>query len=224
MALGPHGRAIAASVNLTADLELRVLALYGVSGSCLPGFLQREAAVKQEQDLNAFVREQSQHALHRNAFFVAAGDLNSIGNEHLDVWQGSAQPRADSLLGTLLACGLRDTFRQRHPLTRAFSFFSQAGGASRLDYVLWRAPLDQDVPLLNSAVVWAHPRRIDHDPIVADFAVPFPTMPEEVPDEASRKWRLLVDRLDSTVRARVVTLVREYHGEISEVREQLEIL
>ena len=44
VAYGPHGRAVAASVDLTPDLELRILALYGVSGACLPGFQHRGAA------------------------------------------------------------------------------------------------------------------------------------------------------------------------------------
>ena len=135
------GRAVAASVDLTPDLELRVLALYGVSGARLPGFSHREAAKQCEADLNDFVRDQSQYAIQRDALFVAAGDLNSISSHNLDVWYGDAQPRPDSLLSTLISCGLQDTFRVRHSETAAYTFFSQTGGASRLDYVLWRAPL-----------------------------------------------------------------------------------
>ena len=134
--LGPHGRAIAASLQLQGGVELRVVGLYGVSGACLPGFERREDAVRQEADLNAFVQQQAEWASQRSCLLVAAGDLNSIVDAALDVWEGTAQARASSLAATLQSCGLSDTFRARHPGTKGVTYVAIGGGsASRLDAI-----------------------------------------------------------------------------------------
>ncbi|CAE7770376.1 unnamed protein product [Symbiodinium sp. CCMP2592] len=224
-AYGPHGRGLAASVDLSASLELRVIALYGVSGSCLPGFTRRDAAVQQETDLNTFVRQQCHMALQRDALLVVAGDLNSIHDPALDVWQGVAAQRDNSLVSTLLDCGLMDTFRVRHPTTKAFTYFSPAGGASRLDAVLWRPPMSCEVPLLNAAVIWAWSRRIDHDPVVADLAHPVPQVSDPDAEEPNHLWKRLIERLyDPVLRARVQNRVEQHQPELHRIRCSLEAI
>ena len=155
VAWGPHGRGVAASLRMQGGVEMRVIGLYGVSGSCLPGFERRADAVRQEADLNAFVQQQAEWASQRNCILLAAGDLNSIADTDLDVWDGTAQARASSLVAELQNCGLSDTFRARHPGIRGFTYVAIGGhSASRLDAIHWRSTPSSDCTLLNASIVW----------------------------------------------------------------------
>ena len=81
---------------------------------------------------------------------------------------------------------MRDSFRERHPDAAAYMYFSASGGASRLDAILWRPPPESNLKLLNASIVWRWPRRVDHDPVVADFS--WPVIPEEDQD-CQLRWR-----------------------------------
>ena len=93
---------------------------------------------------------------------------------------------------TLLELGFRDTFRERHPDLRAFTYFASAGGAGRLDQVWVRSAVGLQLTVANAAVVWNWPGRRDHDPSVADLLCLIPTGEDLRAASAAPAWRRLV--------------------------------
>ena len=224
MAADSHGRGLAASALLANGASLRLLGLYGVTGSCLPGFQLREEAKQQEAQLNLFVRSQSDWAHRSDSILVAAGDFNSIYDEHLDAWGGTASPREGTLIHTLLDCGMVDLFRQRHPRLRAFTFFPRSGGASRLDGICWRPTPHSVIHGLNAAIVWNWPRHTDHAPVVADLSWPLALVPDPEPN-ADRRWRSLISDLGSSrlgqLQGEVAASIEPHKAELLQLQTHL---
>ena len=119
-------------------------------------------------------------------------DLNSFCNKDLDSWCGSYACRPASVAAHLQSSGLFDAFRSRHPLLRAFSYFSAAGSASRLDAVWWLPSQSVRLSILYCSVLWQWDRRSDHEPVVADLDVFLPEMPDSA--QQPPPWRKLVTR------------------------------
>ena len=217
-----HGRAVAGTVSVSAGLEIRFVAVYGVTGSCLTGFERLPDQLQQETALANFILDQEAVALQHNWPLIVAGDMNSICSTDLDVWEVQAHPRAGSICSLLHRCGLMDSFRARHPRLQAFTYFSSSG-ASRLDAVWWRSLQGRELHLLNAAVVWQWPRRVDHDPVIADFACVL----QEAPDVARvDKWQRLLAMTDEAQlpRQRTATAARvePLRAEILAIQSQLE--
>ena len=59
---------------------------------------------------------------------VVAGDTNSYPQPTIDHLGGPSHIRQNCFANTSLSLGLRDTFRERHLTTRAFSHISKSGG------------------------------------------------------------------------------------------------
>ena len=217
-----HGRAVAGTVSVSAGLEIRFVAVYGVTGSCLPGFERLPYQLQQEAALANFILDQEAEALQHNWPLIVAGDVNSICSTDLDVWEVQAQPRAGSICSLLHRCGLTDSFRARHPRLQAFTYFTSSG-ASRLDAIWWRSPQGRELHLLNAAVVWQWPRHIDHDPVIADFACVL----QEAPDVARvETWQRLLAMTDDAQlprqRAATAARVEPLRAEILAIQTQLE--
>ncbi|CAE7847667.1 unnamed protein product, partial [Symbiodinium sp. KB8] len=166
-----HGRAVAGTVSVSAGLEIRFVAVYGVTGSCLTGFERLPDQLQQETALANFILDQEAVALQHNWPLIVAGDMNSICSTDLDVWEVQG--------------------RELH--------------------------------LLNAAVVWQWPRRVDHDPVIADFACVL----QEAPDVARvDKWQRLLAMTDEAQlpRQRTATAARvePLRAEILAIQSQLE--
>ena len=191
------GRAVAASVISSTGTVVRFVAVYGPVGACLPGFTNPQQ-LDAETNLKAFIDSQIDLALSSQTLLIVGGDLNSFCSDQLDRWEGSYTVRPDCLAAHLSNKGLIDTFRLRHPTLRAFTFFSQAASASRLD-ALWLLPTPcLEVSVLNAAVVWNWPRRADHAPVLADLSIHLPSIPSS--PQNPPPWKCLVARLDLDLR------------------------
>ncbi|CAE7718476.1 unnamed protein product [Symbiodinium sp. CCMP2592] len=84
VAADSHGRGLAASALLANGASLRLLGLYGVTGSCLPGFQLREEAKHQEAQLNLFVRSQCREQAPSSIHCWTAAWSISFANVTLD--------------------------------------------------------------------------------------------------------------------------------------------
>ena len=85
------------------------------------------------------------------------------------------------------------------------------------------SPQGRELHLLNAAVVWQWPRRVDHDPVIADFACVL----QEAPDVARvDKWQRLLAMTDEAQlpRQRTATAARvePLRAEILAIQSQLE--
>ena len=105
----------------------------------MPGFEAKPGRVDAETSLRRFVKATIELALEKGLACVVIGDISSIVCPRVDSWHGSHVFREASLVGTLLGLDAVDTFRERHPDPRAFSYFTRPGSASRLG----RVPLGQ---------------------------------------------------------------------------------
>ena len=82
-------------------------------------------------------------------------------------------------------------------------------------------PLVRDVPVLNAAVVWGHPRRVDHDPVVADLASSFP-LQEDSAEGQERRWKQILELVGHPgTQQKVAALVEGKRGAVQAAREQL---
>lgn len=73
------------------------------------------------------------------------------------------------LYRTLASVGMVDVFCERHLALGAFTFYTRGGSASRLDYIFAGGPFFSLYPPINTLVIWQCERRVDNDPVVADF-------------------------------------------------------
>ena len=193
--LGPHGRAIAASVALADGATVRCIALYGVTGACGPSFETSRHAVAAERSLCDFVRAEAAAADAQAMHAVAFGDLNSFTDRALDTWGGHYLVRPGCLAALLQELGFRDSFRERHPDLRAFSCVSHFGGASRLDQVWVRSPPGLEIVILNASIVSQWPGRTDHDPVVADLALALPGPDSMCGAGSPPRWRRVLSAM-----------------------------
>ena len=187
------GRAIAATLVATNGETVRFLAVYGPVGACLHGFTS-PVHLDAEHNLKLFLDAQIDQAVSAQCLLIVGGDLNSFCSAQLDRWGGSYLVRPECVAVHLGNRGLLDTFRLRHPGLRAFTFFSHAQSASRLD-ALWLLPAATlEAHVLNSAIVWNWPRRADHAPVMLDLSLHLPLIPNAQPRLSP--WKSLVARLD----------------------------
>ena len=187
------GRAIAATLVVTNGETVRFLAVYGPVGACLHGFTS-PVHLDAEHNLKLFLDAQIDQAVSAQCLLIVGGDLNSFCSAQLDRWGGSYLVRPECVAVHLGNRGLLDTFRLRHPGLRAFTFFSHAQSASRLD-ALWLLPAATlEAHVLNSAIVWNWPRRADHAPVMLDLSLHLPLIPNAQPRLSP--WKSLVARLD----------------------------
>ena len=190
-----HGRALAGTLVSSHGLCVRVVGLYCPVGACLPSFSANAALLAEESATKHFIDTHIQHAQARNQLLLVGGDLNSFCSRDLDCWEGSYTFRPECVAAHLLAHGLVDCFRARHPTLRAFTFFSSSGAASRLDALWWLPSPDSLTSVLNSSVLWHWDRRVDHEPVVVDLDISLPEVPET--PAAPPPWRQLVRRLQT---------------------------
>ena len=94
---------------------LRIVAVYGPTGACLPGFTQNLRAVQHETDLVSYLQQQVVLAQAKDWTLVVLGDLNSFTDGALDKWQGQWQVRDECLAVQCRQMGLIDTWRDSHP-------------------------------------------------------------------------------------------------------------
>ena len=97
---------------------------------------------------------------------------------------------------TFSQIGFRDSFRERHLQSRAFTYYTGQGTASRIDQWWARAPVGSSLDILNATVVWAWPLRADHAPVLADFLCTLPSIQGIRSSTSSRPWRRLITQMD----------------------------
>ena len=147
-----------------------------MTGASLPGFDSDPSKLAEEASLVQFVREQLRLADELSIPCICMGDFNSVASLDLDVWHGSHVLRPSSLAAHMPSFDCVDTFRLRHAGLRAYTVFAHSGSASRLDGIWSFSPRGAEpLLLLNSAVLVGWRRRVDHEPVLADFlaALPF---------------------------------------------------
>ena len=101
--------------------------------------------------------------------------------------------RSDSLAHTLRDAGMHDTFRDKHPDKRAFTFFTGDGTASRLDSIWLLAPPAQPVLVKCASVLWGWARKVDHEPAVTDLLFSLPELRGREASPANGQWRISLD-------------------------------
>ncbi|CAE7837193.1 unnamed protein product [Symbiodinium sp. CCMP2592] len=190
---GPHGRALGGSIRLHNGAVLRVVAVYGPTGACLPGFTQNLRAVQHETDLVTFLQQQVAMAQAKDWTLVVLGDLNSFTDGALDKWQGQWQIRDECLAVQCREMGLIDTWRDSHPTLPGFTYVSPTGSASRLDSIWILPAIGFHTPVLNSALLWNWHKRVDHHPVLIDLGIDIPTVPAASSDREQPRWRKLAD-------------------------------
>ncbi|CAE7749460.1 unnamed protein product [Symbiodinium sp. CCMP2592] len=190
---GPHGRALGGSIRLHNGAVLRVVAVYGPTGACLPGFTQNLRAVQHETDRVTFLQQQVAMAQAKDWTLVVLGDLNSFTDGALDKWQGQWQIRDECLAVQCREMGLIYTWRDSHPTLPGFTHVSPTGSASRLDSIWILPAIGFHTPVLNSALLWNWHKRVDHHPVLIDLGIDIPTVPAASSDREQPRWRKLAD-------------------------------
>ena len=189
--LGPHGRALGGSLCLQNGAVLRIVAVYGPTGACLPGFTQNARAVQHETDLVSFLQGQVAMAQANDWTLVVLGDLNSFTDGALDKWQGHWQVRDECLAVQCRELGLIDAWRDTRPALPGFTYVSPTGSASRLDSIWILPAVGFYAPVLNASLLWNWHKRVDHHPVIVDLGVDIPTAPAAISDLDPPRWRQL---------------------------------
>ena len=117
--------------------------------------------------------------------------------------------------------GLLDTFRERRPNLKAYTYYSHSGSASRLDAIWWFPSADQETQVLNAATLWLWERRVDHDPVVADFDIRLPQLPTPKP-EPPLHWRQLVRRLSLDLPSLVSGNLEPHQSTLQQLSQELD--
>ncbi|CAE7468409.1 unnamed protein product [Symbiodinium sp. CCMP2592] len=222
VAKDPSGRAVSAVLHTNSGIDVRFLALYGPVGACLPQFgVGSPQHIADEQALKDFIDQQAHKAGELQQLLVVGGDLNSFADVDLDSWGGHYLVR-QSIASHCVGCGLQDMFRSRHPRLRAFTFYSQAGSASRLDSIWWLPCPQVEVQLLNAAILWQWDRRVDHDPVLVDLALHLPET--AISQSITPPWRSLVRRLDGDLPTSVAMRAEEHSHQIAQLAAELNAL
>ena len=193
------GRCIASTLYLSSGLPLRVIGVYAISGSSLPGFDGNAFQVAAESQLVRFIQEQLQAADVQGMTCLVLGDLNSVQSPQIDCWSTTHIMRPASLAAKLSEFDCADVFRLRHPSLRAFTYFSHAGTASRIDGIWILNPVGHaPLPVINSAVLLGWHRRVDHEPVLADFLTSLPETEDVESQDAPPAWKRLVQAMNSS--------------------------
>ena len=168
---------MAGAIHLSGGCPVRIVGVYAVTGASLPGLDSDPSKLAEEASVQ-FVREQLRLADELSIPCICMGDFNSVASLDLDVWHGSHVLRPSSLAAHMPSFDCVDTFRLRHAGLRAYTVFAHSGSASRLDGIWSLSPRGAEpLPLLNSAVLVGWRRRVDHEPVLADFLAARPLIP-----------------------------------------------
>ena len=200
------GRGLAASLLDMQGVTLRVVALYGPVGASHPNF-PHSLNSPEEAPLKAFIDSQIRLSKDNGWVLLVGGDLNSVASVALDTWHGGYIQRPECIASSLEDRGLIDTFRARHSNLQAFTYFSHAGSASRLDS-LWLLPSECEIAVLNAAILWNWDRRVDHEPVLADLDLRLPSLPPA--QENNRPWKQLVRRINTDLPALIATHIQHH--------------
>ena len=185
---------------MAAALRLRCWTLKASHCESSPTF-PHSPGFPEEAPLRAFIDSQIRLSQDNGWVLLVGGDLNSVASVAIDTWHGSYTQRSDCIASSLEDRGLVDTFRARHSRLQAFTFFSHAGSASRLDS-LWLLPSER-VAVLNAAILWNWDRRVDHEPVLVDLDLRLPSLP--VTQESNRPWKQLVRRISTDLPTHIAT-------------------
>ena len=166
---GPEGRALFATVVTGVGngscKALRVGVVYGVSGGdshSLPTHKQ-----ELEQRVNRFVCQEVRRAVERNMVPLVGGDVNSVDNPALDARGTTAVHREESLVSSLLATGMLDTFRIHHPTMQAVSRCGPGGKGNRIDCILvWPS---EEAECVAAGIHLDHKLYTDHRTVMVDL-------------------------------------------------------
>ena len=162
-----------------------------MSGSNSANFTSINAKKLAENLLNEFLTDQA-IACDRNGWhMIVAGDINSYHQPAIDHNGGPSTVRPECLSSHLLSLGFYDTFRQRFPITIAFTHISVAGG-SRLDQIWIRPALGLMLPIVSACIIWEWPFKSDHSPVAADFFTTIPRVHDQDDRPVSPPWQLLL--------------------------------
>ena len=141
---------------------------------------------------------------------VVAGDTNSYLQPTLDHIGGPNHIRPNCLSATMLSPCLRDTFRERHPTTRAFTHISKSGG-SRLDQIWVRSAAGTQLDTVNASIIWDWPHQTDHIPVIGDLFSNLPTIQDKWNHRSLQPWRKLSrDATDPIAKAAIVEHFAEH--------------
>ena len=218
ISLGPHGRALAASLALDNGAGLRIVGIYGPAGACLPGFTSNAEAVRQEAAVVTFLRDEVEKSQQQDHTLVVVGDLNSFSDGTQDKWQGQWQVRDDCIAAQCHAMGLIDTWRSAHPSLPGYTYVSPTGSASRLDQIWVLPAVGFRVPVFNVSLLWDWHKRVDHHPVILDLGVELPEAPVGPADGNPPSWRRLAQQTHepklSAAQAEVARRLDTYHDEL----------
>ena len=223
---GPHGRGLAGNVTLQDGSVLRGVGMYGVTGATAPNFTSLAGKVTVEKDIRSFLLDQAVMCDDHGWHMVVLGDMNSFTDPDLDRLGGPVMIREESVAMTLDEIGAQDSFRARHPGTTAYTYVHHSGCASRLDQVWVRPGIGTNIPVLNSAILWAWPRRRDHDPVLADLWCRIPVVDDDGPPRPRAPWRCLVTEMNNeerlpALRSEVESRIAPHQDAIERARQQL---
>ena len=192
---GPLGRVVAASVAPSDGPIVRVLAVYGPTGGCSRSCPRDPEFLDTERQVVAFIESEAAACDAQGWHLIVSGDPNSYTSASLDQVSGDPVIREENIAVSMSRLGLRDSFRERHPALAAVTYVSTHGTAARLDQTWVRGAMGCELQVVNAAIVWAWPRRRDHDPVVCDVLCDIPAAPP-VERQTARRWRQLLAILD----------------------------
>ena len=223
-----HGRAVAASLQLQSGAVLRIVAVYGPTGACLPSFPAHPEALKQEEALCGFIEQEVERSTSQDWSLLIMGDFNSFTDGALDKWQGVWQVRDQCLAMRCKEAGLQDTWRLAHPRLQAFTYVSNTGSASRLDQIWMLPAVGAELHLLNATILWNWPRRIDHHPVLIDLTCVLPTLPPASSSDSAPMWKRLVKLAEgpnfTRTQAEVARALAPYENSLRAAGHTLQLL
>jgi hypothetical protein len=183
--------------------------------------------MRTERDLNRFVCHEIRTAVERGLTPIVGGDLNSVDDPTMDTGGTRAVHREESLVSTLLAAGMIDTFRSGNPTMQATSRQVEGDKGNRLDTILiWPSV---ETKCVAAALHIDHRLNTDHRVALADMDRSCVEDQEEEDEEPNDqvKWRAFRELCQTAARQpeeweKLQNQVIEMLGEGSEGRmEQL---
>ena len=210
MAKDTAGRALAATLLGETGLAVRVVVVYAPVGACSPGFAHSSLAPA-EADLKLFVDAQISLCAANSMALIIGGDLNSFISVDLDSWKGTYVDSPTCLAAHLRNQDLLDTFRERRPNLKAYTYYSHSGSASRLDAIWWFPSADQETQVLNAATL----------SVVADFDIRLPQLPTPKP-ELPLHWRQLVRRISLDLPSLVSGNLEPHQSALQHLSQELD--
>ena len=156
---------------------------------------------------------------------VVAVDINSYLQPTIDHLGGPTHIRQNCLAATLLSFGLKDTFKESHPATQAFTHISETGG-SRFDQIWTRPAAGTQLDTANAPMIWDWPHQTHHTPVIGDLLPTVPTIQDKWCQPSLPAWRkLLRDAADPiakpAIQERIAKHIDQHKASIESVREEL---